>query len=684
MLNRKKILPIILISFGNSYAEDITDSSNDLTLDEIKVVATKLTDLPKNDNQFLEESGNYIPPLTIDKPQDTVHSTTQELNNMAGISILGSSQTVSQNISIGGLSQSDVFVAIDGVNNYFSNFSFNQTRLLPSPYLFKQVSATQTGSNITNGSGDVGGAVNFTTFDPEDILQGDKLSTAASIGGNTATMGTNANALLAARTGNVSYLLDVVGAIDNNMQLADGSTLPYSANNNIQALAKIAIDISDSQKLKLSFLNMQNDGQYPSVVNSSVGEDNPPANFTFNQSQSTIDYAYNPNNPYIDLKAQLSYQTSSYSSNPIENTTGFSLPQNTTINTSSLKLNNTTIVVHQKLLYGIEYTNISGEGFNNNETINFPAASQQLYGAYLQDSWDITQKINLTAGTRYNAYQSQGNGTTNANSLFTNQIGLNYKFLPDWLAFIGYSEGFRAPTINDLYLNGYTQYASGIGYAYEGNPNLNPEIAHNKTAGIKYNTWFTSEQHFNASISTFLNDISNYMTYTYISQDGTTTTTQMNNIGAARLYGYVLSLNYTTPWFNLDTNFTNTYGTSLSSYSTSNNVVVPAGSSLPIPQAKGFVGLGFPINPIDSTIQANINYALNQPNRPNYGVPPPDVPGYVLLGLAYKWKGKRHLRGMEGLLGIDNILNENYQNYNGYTLYPGMGRNIYGQISYKY
>lgn len=666
----------------------MADELPGLTLDDIQVVATKNKSVQNpHSSSFSPESGNVVPAVTISSPQDTAHTTAYELNDMAGISIVGGNQTVSQNISIGGQTRDNIIVGIDGLNNYFTNFGGNDTRLLPSTYLFKQVTATQTGSDITYGSGNIGGAVNFTTLDPEDLLHGDKLSTIATIGGNSATTGLNANAAIAARTGKVTYLLDIVGTNDNDMQLGNGTTQQYSANQNLQVLAKLGVDISKSQDLKLSFLGMQNQGQYPVTIVNNVNGTNPPANFDFTQSQSMLEYSYNPDNPYINLKAKAAYQTSGYAVSPISGyTAGSRDPQYIEVNTSSLAVQNTTTIIKQKLLYGFEYTNISGSDAYQSQTIlNFPTANQQIQGIFLQDSWDITKKINVTAGTRYNSYQSQGGSDSNSGGLFTNQLGINYKFLPDWLAYAAYTEGFQAPTLSNLYLNGYHEYSQGSGYIYQPNPNLLPEIAHNKTVGINYDTWFTQQQHFTISANAFLNDVSNYIVWTYVGQSGSTNVTQMGNISQAQLYGYALALNYSTKWFTLDTNFTSTYGRTQASYLTGSNNIIPAGAPLPIPQAKGFVGLNFPINPIDSSIQGYVNYTLTQSQTPVtvYGTLP-SAPGYTLLGLAYDWEPRQNLKGMHAHLGVDNIFNTYYQNYNGYNLFPALGRNIYAQIGYKY
>lgn len=682
---RKKILSAILFPVTSFIYADETSPNSNVILNEVQVVADRNKQAKATSSQLTaRESGNAIPSLTTAAPMDTVHSTAYELNDLAGVSILGSSQGISQQISIGGLNGSNIYVSIDDLNNYFSSFGHNQTNQLLSPFLFKEVSATQTGSNITYGSGNVGGAVNFTTIDPEDLLQGDKLSTQASVGGNSGTNGSSGSAALAARTGKVSYLLDIVAANNNDMQLGNTGTLPYSANNNYQLLAKVGVDISKSQNLKFSFLGMENQGQYPSTVTNTVTNTNPPSNFLFQQSQSAVDYSYDPNNPLINLKTKLFYQTNVYQSSPINNGKGFALPQNISVNTSGLKLQNTTKIVGQNLLYGIDYTNIAGnDAYNSGTILNFPSASQQLYGAYIQDSWDITKEINVTAGTRYNNFQSQSGSFNNNGGIFTSQGAVNYHFLPDWIAFVGYSEGFKAPTIQELYLGGDHPYAGPSPFlSILPNPGLQAEVGHNKTVGLKYDTAINDVQHLSASVTGYLNNVSNYILNTYVGNVGPTALNQNINIPNAVLYGYILSAKYTSPWIIVDTNFTSTNGTTQSSYVSPTGQAIGAGTPLPIPQAKGFLGLGFPLPSIDSLLEPTLNYAMNQP------MTPPNVPGvtgYTLLGLMYKWQPRNNsMRGFQVIAGIDNILNENYQTYNGFNVFPGMGRNVYGQVSYRY
>jgi hemoglobin/transferrin/lactoferrin receptor protein len=355
------------------------------------------------------------------------------------------------------------------------------------------------------------------------------------------------------------------------------------------------------------------------------------------------------------------------------------------IETTGFKLQNQTKIAGQKLLYGLDYTDIIGsDSYNLNTMLQFPTASQQLYGVFIQDSWDISKQINISAGTRYNAYASNSGNFNNSGELATSQLALNYNFLDDWSGYASFSQGFSVPTIQDLYMGGVHPYNGNEPFLIMlANPDLKPQLGNNKMLGLKYNHQISPNQNISATASMYLNDVSNYiLRNTYVANDDGLTYVKNINISQAKLYGYILSLNYSMPYFAIDTNFTQGYGKVMSAYVNDNGDFIPAGSPLPIPQAKGYVGLNFPIIPIDSLIKVTFNYALNQDNV-LLGTEP--VNSYLLTGINYSWTPKGGgMKGFNAIAGIDNLFNENYQQYDGLNAYTGLGRNIYLQINYRY
>ncbi|WP_440616989.1 TonB-dependent receptor domain-containing protein [Cysteiniphilum sp. 6C5] len=676
------------------YASEESANTQAVDLGEIQVVAVKkaLPSMPEKQSRASQinvapEAGSALPNVSTQKGRgaNLTQSTAMQLNEMAGVQMLGGNRPTTQSISMGGFSDDRVFVGIDGINNNLASFGHNQSRQLLNSALYKEVSASQSGSNIAYGNGNLGGAINFETLDPSDLLGKDKtVGGQVGLGGATGDYSGDANAAVAFKTGDVSYLVDIVGGRSNNVRLGNGQTLPDSASNNLQYLLKTVWDISKAQTLKASFLSMQNIGLYPATVNKETSSTNPSSNFNFFQTQSMLDYRFNPDNPYVDVKAKLYYNENHLSSSPTNNGGGFALPQDVHVNTTGMQLSNVTTVYKQRLYYGAEYSYINGyDGYSSKTSSNFPTANQQLYSAFLQDSWDILPRLNVTIGGRFNGYQSTSGDMNNDDSFFTKQASISYKVIDPLKVYLGYTEGYRIPSLQDLYLGGNHPYSHHVFLRFIPNTNLKPEIGHNKTIGFIYDQNLPDKQKMRVAGNVFLNDVNDYILNSNVSNDGPPSYTAVNqniNISKAQLYGYNVSAQYQNHWFEVMTNFTYTRGKTKSAYRNEDGNTIPAGSALPIPRAKGMVAFAVPIRVIDSTVQTRFDYALAQNHVPNNT---PKVPGYALLSLAYQWQPS-FVKGFTMSAGVDNLFDQYYQDYDGSTLMPSMGRSIYLQLNYRF
>ncbi|WP_440682974.1 TonB-dependent receptor domain-containing protein [Cysteiniphilum halobium] len=693
---KAKLLSVLVLTSVSQamYASEESANTKAVDLGEIQVVAVKkaLPSTPKKqskDNQInvAPETGSALPNVSVQSSDgvNLTQSTAMQLNAMAGVQMIGGNRPTAQDISMGGLSDNRVFVGIDGINNNLASFGHNHSRQLLSSALYKKVTASQSGSNIAYGNGNLGGAVNFETLDPSDFLGKDKIvGGQVGLGGATGDYSGDANAAVAFKTADVSYLIDVLGGRSNNVRLGNGQTLPDSTSNNLEYLLKTVWNISTAQTLKASFLSMQNVGLYPATVNKETSSTNPSSNFNFFQTQSMLDYHLNPDNPYVDVKAKLYYNENHLGSSPTTNGGGFALPQDVHVNTTGMQLSNVTTVYKQRLYYGAEYSYINGyDGYSSKTSSNFPTANQQLYSAFLQDSWDIIPKLNVTIGGRFNGYRSTSGNMHNNDTFFTKQASISYKVVDPLKVYVGYTEGYRIPSLQDLYLGGVHPNSGYVFLRFIPNPSLRPERGHNKTIGFVYTQDLAYKQKMRVAGNIFLNDVDDFILNSNIRNDGPPFYTAVNqniNISKAQLYGYNVSAEYQNHWFEVMTNFTYTRGKTKSAYRNENGNTIPAGSALPIPRAKGMVALAVPIRAIDSTVQTRFNYALAQNHVPNNT---PKVPGYALLSLAYQWQ-PNFIKGFAVSAGVDNLFDQYYQNYDGSILVPAMGRSIYLQLNYRF
>lgn len=113
-----------------------------------------------------------------------------------------------------------------------------------------------------------------------------------------------------------------------------------------------------------------------------------------------------------------------------------------------------------------------------------PDVTRRIFSAYLQDTWDITDTLNVTLGVRHDRYNDFGNATSP-------RLGLTWSFMENASLKLLYGKAFRAPVF-------YEMFQIDIG-----NEDLDPQRVRTYELGLsyKFNKYVTS------SINYFYNDI---------------------------------------------------------------------------------------------------------------------------------------------------------------------------------
>lgn len=163
--------------------------------------------------------------------------------------------------------------------------------------------------------------------------------------------------------------------------------------------------------------------------------------------------------------------------------------------------------------------------------------------AYVQNEFFITDRFNITAGIRYGKHRDFRN-------TFTPKLSLMYKITDDLTLRANYSQGFKAPTMKELYYHYYATIMSKY-KAYYGNTNLKAQQSNYYSLSADYQKKWAK-----LSVTLYHNALRNM-----ISLQSTETSYEDKqllveetmvyvNLAKARTYGVDLSGDFTLP-FNL-------------------------------------------------------------------------------------------------------------------------------------
>jgi len=156
------------------------------------------------------------------------------------------------------------------------------------------------------------------------------------------------------------------------------------------------------------------------------------------------------------------------------------------------------------LTFGIEYETESGESeyrdYFTPDPSRFPEESVHTWGYYVQNQFELTDRLYLTAGIRLDDHQEFG-------SEETYKLGAAYHIPQTKTRIKGtLGTGFKAPTLYQLYTPPILDY-NFLG----GNPDLDPEESESYDIGIEQILWhgrvWLSAVYFN-------NEYDDYITYT--------------------------------------------------------------------------------------------------------------------------------------------------------------------------
>jgi len=409
-------------------------------------------------------------------------------------------------VSIRGLQDfGRVNVMVDGARQNFqkSGHGANGTFYFDTEML-RAVDVTRGPSATIYGSGAIGGVVSFTTLEADDVLDEDE-TVAVRL---KSTLETNAPSAMvhgeaAAR---LSDSVDVVGAATwrdaGDYQAGGGETI-NSAQDLLSGLAKARFRPTDAHDVTLSALHYDSsfDNALVDTASSNAVSD------TY-----TLGYRYTPDNAWADLTAKTYYTTTSLTHEHRDASETYE------IGTVGLDLFNTsrfeTGRIAHAVTYGVDvfHDQVETSDPNGSSDDLTPSGERVVYGAYIQDSAEVTDWLEVIGALRYDGYRLSGSGIVNEGSRLSPKLTVGITPFDPVTVYATYAEGYRAPSITETLIDGFHPPPVSTG-RFIPNPDLQPEVAHSLEGGInlRKDGLLGPDDQLRVKLGAFRNRVDNYI-----------------------------------------------------------------------------------------------------------------------------------------------------------------------------
>jgi iron complex outermembrane recepter protein len=313
------------------------------------------------------------------------------------------------------------------------------------------------------------------------------------------------------------------------------------------------------------------------------------------------------------------------------------------------------------------------------------SATNNYYGVFVTDTFNVTPVLAVTASGRYNLAEIDlvdnlgSNLTGNARyARFNPAIGATYKFGDQLTAYAGYSEGNRAPTPSEIECSNPAQPCLLPSSLSSDPPNLKQVISHTYEAGLRgdFQAPAVVPGKFNWNFGLFRTDLDDdiYGVATTVSSGF------FENIGSTRRQGIETGFAYKDESWSIFLNYSlidATFQSPLTLPSPSNpfadangNIQVTPGDRLPgIPLNQLKVGADY--RPTEKwTIGAVLTYFSDQYLKGDESNQNPTLPGYVVINLHTAYAIADHI---QLFANVQNLLNANYATFAQYGDPTGVG-----------
>ena len=675
---------------GIAVAQDTASETDELREETVTVYGTSnplpVFDYPGQVTVVDREALETLAPSAI----------SDALRDVPGLDFIGGPRRTGELPTLRGLSGQNVLILLDGARQSFT--SAHDGRFFVDPELIGTAEVVRGPASALYGSGAVGGVLAFESVDADDLLADDEVWGArARIGYQSVNEETLASLTAYTRQGAFDGIASFGIRRSGDIELGSGADLP--SDDDIQtALLKGSYDLTNALNIEASWQRFTNTAVEPNNGQGALGTGDGVLDRSVEKDITTDTFRlglnYNPaNNDWIDFGFS-AYQTSS-DVDEFDAT----VPRTTVrdIETTGFNVRNAS----RFALGAADMTLTVGGDWYKDEQVGtddqtadgtrggVPNGESEFTGIFAQLETVLQTPAGqfvIIPGVRYDEFESSSSiapGQDNSDDAVSPRFAAS--FAPDganWLRLFGsYSEGFRAPSVNELYLDGVhfqiphpVLFNPGIGsFVFAPNNFIpNPDLVPEDTETIEFGTGvdfrkiFNESDRFQAKISYFETDADNLINLSVnvvpdatcfaapFFQPCTFGTSESANVDRAELEGWEGELHYHSDRFFARASFSTIEGTDVSDGS-------DLGSLTPDRVA---LNLGLKVPEWNALFGTRIQHASDFEQRVSDGAGGFTVQderdGYLVLDVYATYRPD-FIEGLRLDVGIDNILDEDYE-----------------------
>ncbi|MBR9824661.1 MAG: TonB-dependent receptor [Alphaproteobacteria bacterium] len=630
------------------------------------------------------DSFNY-PGLTSVIDRDTLDlvrpvDLEEVLRGQPGVDVPGGPRRTGQTISLRGQGRNNTTLLLDGTRQNFD--SAHDGALFIDPSLLVSVETVRGPASALYGSGASGGVVSFQTASADDLLNGDEQWGFNVGAGYRDSDGEERGIVtLYGRQGLFDGLISYSTRSSGDIALGSGADLPADDSSR-STLVNLGADLSNGVRAEITWQNFQGDATEPNN----------------GQGVSTV----NPFNSLVDKDIETDNLSVSFDLNPASiswldanitlyrNESGVTEQETSSTRFLRRDLETRGIRANQRFAYsfgsysggltlGGEYYRDEQNGEDSADPNGIrggaPDAESEFTAFYAQlelegpAPFGLPGEITILPGLRYDEFETSSDlspGTSN--DATSGRFGVTYAPIENFNVFINWAEAFRAPSINELYIDG-THFSlphpilgvpTFITNEFIANPDLRPESTETVEIGFSLDLAdrlnvdeFTLRTSWYETDAEDLIDL--FVNFSFAPTcfappffaPCSAGTSESRNVRNAELSGYEAQLNFAQGAFSLDASLSGIDGQDVATGD-------PLGSLTP---TRFFLDGRYAFEPYRLTLGSRVEWAgeydepVNQADHRD---------SYTVVDIYARWRPLAD-HGLTLNAGVDNLFDEDYE-----------------------